>query len=42
MEASGLGVVYLGRQDAAAYAAQQDTIYRTLIQELGMMVAPGK
>jgi tripartite-type tricarboxylate transporter receptor subunit TctC len=42
MEASGLGAVYLGREDAAAYVAQQDTIYRTLIQELGMMVAPKK
>jgi tripartite-type tricarboxylate transporter receptor subunit TctC len=42
MEASGLGAVYLGRKDAAAYVAQQDTIYRTLIQELGMMVAPEK
>ena len=42
METSGLGVVYLGRKDAAAYVAQQDTVYRTLIQELGMMVAPKK
>jgi tripartite-type tricarboxylate transporter receptor subunit TctC len=40
MEASGLGLVYLGRKDAATYVAQQDTTYRALIQELGMMVAP--
>lgn len=42
MEAAGLGVVYLGRKDAAAYVAQQDTVYRTLIDELGMMAAPKK
>jgi tripartite-type tricarboxylate transporter receptor subunit TctC len=42
MEASGLGAVYLGRKDAAAYVAQQDTVYRTLIEELGMMAVPKK
>jgi tripartite-type tricarboxylate transporter receptor subunit TctC len=42
MEASGLGVLYLGRNDAATYVAQQDATYRALIQELGMMVAPKK
>lgn len=42
MEASGLGVVHLGRKDAAAYLAQQDATYRALIQDLGMMVAPKK
>lgn len=42
MTAAGLGAVYLGRQDAAAFMAQQDTTYRALIQELGMMVAPKK
>ena len=42
MEASGLGAVYLGRKDAAAYVSQQDTVYRTLIDELGMMAAPKK
>lgn len=38
----GLGVVYLNRQDAAAFLAQQDATYRALIEELGMMVAPKK
>ncbi|MGH9805833.1 MAG: tripartite tricarboxylate transporter substrate binding protein [Terriglobia bacterium] len=42
MEAAGLGVVYLGGKDAAAYVAQQDVTYRTLIRELGMMMAPKK
>lgn len=42
MTAAGLGVISLGRQDAAAFVAQQDAIYRALIQELGMMVAPKK
>lgn len=42
MTAAGLGAVYLGRQDAAAFMAQQDATYRALIQELGMMVAPKK
>lgn len=42
MQASGLGVVYLGRKEAASYVAQQDTVYRTLIDELGMMAAPKK
>ncbi len=40
MEASGLGVVYLAGKDASTYVAHQDVIYRKLIQDLGMMVAP--
>lgn len=42
MTAAGLGVLYLGRQDAAAFIGHQDAIYRGLIQDLGMMVAPRK
>ncbi len=42
MTAAGLGVISLGRQDAAAFLAEQDAIYRALIQELGMLVAPKK
>jgi tripartite-type tricarboxylate transporter receptor subunit TctC len=42
MESFGLGWIYLGRKDAAAYLAKQDAIYRALIQDLGMMVAPKK
>ena len=42
MEAFGLGWVYLGRKDGAAYLAQQDATFRALIQELGMMVVPKK
>jgi tripartite-type tricarboxylate transporter receptor subunit TctC len=40
MEASGLGVVYLAGKDAAKYVGEQDVIYKKLIQDLGMMVAP--
>jgi tripartite-type tricarboxylate transporter receptor subunit TctC len=42
MESFGLGWVYLGRKDGATYLAQQDAIFRALIEELGMMVAPKK
>lgn len=42
MTAAGLGVVYLNRHDGAAFIAQQDATYKTLIQELGMLVAPKK
>ncbi|MGH8660846.1 MAG: tripartite tricarboxylate transporter substrate binding protein [Burkholderiales bacterium] len=42
MTAAGLGTVYLGRKDAAAFMAQQDATYRALIQDLGMMVVPKK
>lgn len=38
MSAAGLGVVYLNRQDTAAFIAQQDATYKSLIKELGMMV----
>lgn len=42
MTAAGLGTIYLGRKDAAAFMAQQDATYRALIQDLGMMMAPKK
>lgn len=42
MEAFGLGWIYLGRKDGATFLVQQDAIFRALIQELGMMVAPKK
>lgn len=42
MEAFGLGWVYLGRKDGATFLAQQDVTFRTLIQELGMMVPAKK
>lgn len=38
MSAAGLGVVYLNRQDTAAFIAQQDATYKSLIKDLGMMV----
>lgn len=38
MKMSGLGLVYLGGKDAAAYLAQQDATYKSLIKDLGMMV----
>ncbi|MBI2225671.1 MAG: tripartite tricarboxylate transporter substrate binding protein [Betaproteobacteria bacterium] len=38
MSAAGLGVVYLNRQDTAAFIAQQDGTYKSLIKDLGMMV----
>lgn len=38
MSAAGLGVVYLNRQDTAAFIAQQDATYKSLIEDLGMMV----
>ena len=38
MSAAGLGVVYLNRQDTAAFIGQQDATYKSLIKDLGMMV----
>ena len=42
MTLAGLGAVYLSPKDAAAYVAHQDAIYKVLIQELGLRVAPAK
>jgi tripartite-type tricarboxylate transporter receptor subunit TctC len=42
MESFGLGWVYLGRKEGATYLAKQDAIFRVLIRDLGMMVAPQK
>lgn len=40
MNAAGLGIAYLGQRDTATYLAQQDAIYKALIEDLGMLVAP--
>ncbi len=37
MTSSGLGVLYLGQKETASYIAQQDALYRALIEELGLM-----
>jgi len=42
MTKAGLGVLYLNRRDGASFIAQQDAVYKALIKELGMMVAPRK
>jgi len=37
MTSAGLGVLYLGQKETANYIAQQDALYRALIEELGLM-----
>jgi tripartite-type tricarboxylate transporter receptor subunit TctC len=39
MAAASLGIAYLDQKDTARYLAQQDELYRRLINELGMTVA---
>lgn len=42
MTRAELGVLYLNQGDTAAYIKQQDAIYKTIIQDLGIMAAPKK
>ena len=42
MAASGLGHANMNQKDTAAFLAQQDAIYRQVIDEVGMRVAPKK
>ena len=42
MAASSLGYVNMNRKDTAAFLAQQDAIYRKVIDDAGMRVAPKK
>ena len=39
MTAASLGIAYLGQKETARFLAQQDELYRKLIDELGMNVA---
>jgi hypothetical protein len=40
MANSSLGHAYLNRKDTAAFLAQQDAVYRQVIDAVGMRVAP--
>jgi tripartite-type tricarboxylate transporter receptor subunit TctC len=42
MAASSLGHAYLSQKETAAFLAEQDAIYRRVIDEVGMRVAPKK
>lgn len=42
MTLADLNVLYLNQRDTAAYIKQQDAMYKTLIQDLGMMAGPRK
>lgn len=42
MEASSLGYANMGPKETAAYLAQQDAVYRGVIEAVGMRVAPKK
>lgn len=42
MTHADINVLYLNQRDTAAYIKQQDAIYKTLIQDLGMMAGPKK
>lgn len=42
MARTGLGVAYLNPRDSAGFIAHQDALYKALIQELGLMVAPAR
>lgn len=42
MASAGLGLLYLGRGDSPAFVSQQDAVYKAIIQDVGLMVAPRK
>ena len=42
MESSNLGYANMNRKQAAAFLAQQDAVYRKVIEDAGMRVAPKK
>lgn len=42
MSSASLGVAYMNQKDTARYLAQQDELYRRLVDELGMRVASKK
>ena len=42
MEASSLGYANMNQKETAAFLAQQDEVYRQVIDKVGLRVAPAK